>query len=160
MKLIISLTFSLISLLPLFSSAQSIKSVKYEELDEIIRSENGASVKVVNFWATWCKPCIEELPYFEKLQETYKGKDVEVLLVSLDFSADKAAAYKDKKNIQSEVVFLDETDHNRWIDKISPQWSGAIPATLIVDVRTGKEQFFERKFEEKELFTTIEKFVN
>lgn len=160
MKLLFYVVIGIIMLIPDFSSAQSVKSVKFDELNQIIRSAEGSAVKVVNFWATWCKPCIEELPYFEKLQETYGGKDVQVLLVSLDFSADKASAYKDKKNIQSEVVFLDETDHNRWIDKISPQWSGAIPATLIVDTRTGKEQFFERKFEEKELFSTIEKFVN
>ena len=160
MKLLFFVVLGIVTFIPEFSSAQSIKSVKFEELNQIIRSEEGSSIKVVNFWATWCKPCIEELPYFEKLQETYGGKDVEVLLVSLDFSADKAAAYKTKKNMQSEVVFLDETDHNQWIDKISPQWSGAIPATLIVDTRTGKEQFFERKFEEKELFSTIEKFIN
>jgi thiol-disulfide isomerase/thioredoxin len=160
MKLLFSFVLGIVTFIPEFSSAQSIKSVKFEELNQIIRSEDGSSVKVVNFWATWCKPCIEELPYFEKLQETYGGKDVQVLLVSLDFSADKASAYKSKKDIQSEVVFLDETDHNRWIDKISPQWSGAIPATLIVDTRTGKEQFFEQKFEEKELFSTIEKFIN
>lgn len=160
MKLLFSFVIGLFTLIPIFSSAQTVKSVKYEELEKIIRSEEGSAVKVINFWATWCKPCIEELPYFEKLKETYNGKDVQVLLVSLDFSADKASAYKDKKNIQSEVVFLDETDHNKWIDKISPQWSGAIPATLIVDTRTGKEQFFERKFEENELFLTIEKFVN
>lgn len=160
MKLLFSVVLGVIVLIPALSSAQSIKSVKFEELDQIIRSEEGASIKVVNFWATWCKPCIEELPYFDKLQKTYQGKDVQVLLVSLDFSADKASAYKDKKNIHSEVVFLDETDHNRWIDKISPQWTGAIPATLIVDTRTGKEQFFEQKFEEKELFSTIDKLVN
>lgn len=160
MKLLFSVVLGIVMFIPELSSAQSIKSVKFEELNQIIRSEEGSSVKVVNFWATWCKPCIEELPYFEKLQETYGGKDVQVLLVSLDFSADKASAYKSKKDIQSEVVFLDETDHNRWIDKISPQWSGAIPATLIVDTRTGKEQFFEQKFEEKELFSTIEKFIN
>jgi thiol-disulfide isomerase/thioredoxin len=160
MKLLFSYTVAVILLLPVVVSAQAVKSVKFEELNQIIRSGEGAPIKVINFWATWCKPCIEELPYFEKLQETYQGKDVEVLLVSLDFSADKAAAYKTKKNIQSEVVFLDETDHNQWIDKISPQWSGAIPATLIVNTQTGQEQFFEKKFEEKELFSAIEKFIN
>ncbi len=160
MKLFFSFIAALFLLLPAIVSAQSVKSVKFDELNQLIRSDQGAPVKVINFWATWCKPCIEELPYFEKLQETYKGKEVEVLLVSLDFTADKAAAYKTKKNIQSKVVFLDETDHNQWIDKISPQWSGAIPATLIVNTQTGQEEFFEKKFEEKELFSAIEKFTN
>jgi thiol-disulfide isomerase/thioredoxin len=160
MKLLCSYIAAILLLLPAFASAQAEKSLTFDELNQLIRSGEGAPIKVINFWATWCKPCIEELPYFEKLQETYQSKDVEVLLVSLDFSADKASAYKTKKNIQSEVVFLDETDHNKWIDKISPQWSGAIPATLIIDTNTGQEQFFEKKFEEKELFSTIEKFVN
>ena len=160
MKLLFSLVATVIMFLPSLTEAQAIKSVKFEQLNQLIRSAEGAPIKVVNFWATWCKPCIEELPYFEKLQDTYQGKNVQVLLVSLDFSADKAEAYKTKKNIQSEVVFLDETDHNRWINKISPQWSGAIPATLIVDTQTGTEEFFEKKFEEKELFSTLENFVH
>ncbi len=160
MKLILSFTIFLFMHVPHWVSAQSVKSIKFDELNQMIHTNEGAAIKVINFWATWCKPCIEELPYFEKLQQSYQQNNVEVVLVSLDFSADKAETYKNKKDIQSKVVFLDETDHNKWIDKISPQWTGAIPATLIIDTNSGKQEFFEKKFEEKELFSVIEKFVN
>ena len=44
----------------------------------------GSKTYIVNFWATWCAPCVKELPHFESIQENYK-EDVEVILVSLDF---------------------------------------------------------------------------
>ncbi len=139
--------------------AQDVKTVKFDELNQILQA-NPHQIKVVNFWATWCKPCIEELPYFEALQQAYDEKNLKVILVSLDFTQDKAAQFVSKKNINSEVLFLDETDHNTWINKISPDWSGAIPATLVIDGKLGKDQFFEKKFEKKDLFSVIEKSIN
>jgi thiol-disulfide isomerase/thioredoxin len=89
---------------------------------------------VVNFWATWCSPCIKELPFFEELNKNYSSKNVEVILVSLDFPNKYETSLKPfikEKNLQSKVVALNDTDSNTWIPKVSEDWSGAIPATLI-----------------------------
>ena len=93
-----------------------------------------ADVYVINFWATWCKPCIKELPYFEALREKYDDKNVHFVLVTLDFSEKLESLvlpFIDKHKLQSEIILLDDVDSNRWIPLVSEKWSGAIPATLI-----------------------------
>lgn len=111
---------------------------------------------VVNFWATWCKPCIKELPAFEKLNTEYGSQKVKVLLVSLDFPEkleSQVMPFIEKQNIKAEVVLLDDADANSWIPKVSPEWSGAIPATLIY--KKGERKFYERSFTFAELETEL-----
>ena len=63
---------------------------------------------VINFWATWCKPCVAELPSFDSLS---KISNVKILLVSLDFKEDiekKVNPFLAKNNIKMECVILDE----------------------------------------------------
>ena len=116
---------------------------------------------VVNFWATWCAPCIKELPYFEKVNHEFKNSDVEVILVSLDFPKkyeSKLKPFIKKNDLQSKVIALDDTDQNTWIPGISEDWSGAIPATLIYN--RDKRQFYEKSFSYDELVTEINNFKN
>ncbi len=105
----------------------------FEEFDYLLHQENDTTY-VINFWATWCKPCVAELPYFEELHQKYKNQKVKVILVSLDFkkSLDKHLYPFLKKNqLQSEVVLLADSKTNNWIDKVEPTWDGAIPVSII-----------------------------
>ncbi|MCF8378333.1 MAG: TlpA family protein disulfide reductase [Bacteroidales bacterium] len=105
-------------------------------------SKNNDTVYIINFWATWCKPCVDELPDFEKINHDFASQKVRVLLVSLDFpdKLDKLIVpFIAKNNIQSEVIHLTDVNGNEWINKVNPEWSGAIPATLIYK---GKSRFF------------------
>lgn len=115
---------------------------------------------VVNFWATWCKPCVKELPAFEKLNREYRNEKVKVLLVSLDFIKhydSKLIPFIKKYNLQSEVILLNDPRSNRWIDKVSPEWSGAIPATVIY--RGDKRGFYEQSFTYEELENELKKYI-
>jgi thiol-disulfide isomerase/thioredoxin len=118
-------------------------------------------VYVVNFWATWCSPCVKELPYFEKVNKEYKDKNVEVILVSLDFPKKKKTKllpFIQKKNLQSKVLHLDDIDEQFWIADIDKDWSGALPATLIYG--NGQRKFFEQSFTQEELENEIQSFIN
>jgi thiol-disulfide isomerase/thioredoxin len=131
----------------------------YDGLEPLITIKDD-KVHVVNFWATWCAPCIKELPYFEHINETYKVKNVEVLLVSLDFPKNYDSKLKPfiKKNlIRSKVIAFDDTDQNRWIPAINKDWTGAIPATIIY--KGDKRQFYERSFTKEELEIEILGFL-
>lgn len=107
---------------------------------------------VINFWATWCGPCVKELPYFEKLNAEYKDKSVEVILVSLDFPhvyESKLKPFIQKKNLKSRVVVLDDDNENKWINEIDTSWSGSIPATILYN--KNERKFFEKSFTYEEL---------
>lgn len=141
--------------------AQEIQVIKFPELQKMI-GEKDEGIKVINFWATWCKPCVEELGYFEELTEQYAGEKVQVILVSFDFVEDletRVARFVQKKQLKSKVVLLDETDYDSFINKISPEWSGAIPATLFVNTDTGKKEFYEKQFKKGELQTAVQSFM-
>ena len=117
-------------------------------------------VHVVNFWATWCAPCVKELPHFEDLRENYKNKDVEVFLVSLDFPKQydkKLKPFIKKHNLQSRVLVLDDVDMNSWIPKINEDWDGAIPVTIIY--KNDKRQFYNQTFTYEELEKEVKHFL-
>jgi len=123
-------------------------------------SMNDEKTYVINFWATWCAPCIKELPHFEKLNENYNGKNVEVVLVSLDFPRlyeKKLKPYIKENNLKSRVVALDDPNMNSWIPKINKDWTGAIPATIIYN--KDKREFYERSFNYEELVTELKQFI-
>jgi len=155
---IIALTFYLLTVC-LAVQAQQIESYTFESLNQKIQEESREQVVLVNFWATWCKPCIQELPYFESLNHDKRETKLKVLLVSLDMEKERAENYAQKKQLESEVLYLDEVDFNRWIDQISPDWSGAIPATLMI-APGGREAFYEGSFSKEELYNTVNLFIN
>jgi thiol-disulfide isomerase/thioredoxin len=139
------------------SSQAQVPVISFSELQKIIAT-NDDTLRVINFWATWCKPCVEELPHFEKLTATYKGKPLKVLLISMDFKnkVELVAAFAKRKQLISTVLLLDQGNPNDWIDKISPDWSGAIPATLFVGGKTKAYQFHEGDHDFETLHKTVQ----
>lgn len=136
----------------------NIPEVKIDALNT--RLKNGCdTIYVVNFWATWCGPCVAELPYFEKLDSVYKDKKVKVILVSTDFRKDidtRLKPFVEKRKLHSEVNFLDEIYDNEWIPKVDSAWQGNIPATKIYNAKTGKTVFLPRQT----TYTELDSLVN
>lgn len=140
---------------------EKARIIKFKELEKIM-NRKGEKLQVINFWATWCAPCIKELPYFEELNTTEPEK-FRVTLVSLDFADEfekRVIPFIEKRKIHSDVVLLDEIDYNSWIDKVDPTWSGAIPATLIINPNTGKRKFVERELKKSELQQLLKDLTN
>jgi thiol-disulfide isomerase/thioredoxin len=138
-----------------FAQSTDVISMDYQQLKPLLY-QNSESVQVVNFWATWCAPCIKKLPYFEELN---KLEGVEVLLVSLDFPKKKKTRlipFVEKHKLQSRVVHLDDEDENYWINDISTTWSGALPATLIYT--QNRRGFYEQSFTKDELFKEVNSY--
>ena len=136
--------------------SQDIPVIKWEGLESIIRSTK-EEILVVNFWATWCAPCVKELPYFEALNER-GGAQTKVVLINLDFAdkVERVKSFVTRKNLKADVFLLDEIDYNSWIDKVDPSWQGAIPATLIINSKTGHRKFLAKELEEGQLEKLIE----
>ena len=117
--------------------------VPFSSLEPLLHPSNDTTY-IFNFWATWCKPCVAELPYFEALNKKKQGEAFKLYLISLDFPKQiesKLIPFMEKNNLLGEVMVIEDPDPNTWIDRVDPSWSGAIPATLIVkaDRRTFHE---------------------
>lgn len=138
----------------------SLEILNYAGLEPYLSKEDSLTY-VVNFWATWCAPCVKELPHFEKLNNQYKNQNVEVLLVSLDFPSQydkKLKPFIAKHQLKSKILVLDDVDQNSWIPKVDSNWDGAIPVTLIYNKR--KRQFYDRTFDYAELENELKQFIN
>lgn len=139
------------------AKSQSVSIVKFGQLQQLVSQPND-TLYVINFWATWCAPCVEELPRFERAGLTYRSEKLKVLLVSMDAKADlktRVLPFVRHRRIRSRVVLLDETDLNTWVDKLVPEWSGALPMTLVLNNRQRVRQFIGKPVKEGELESII-----
>jgi thiol-disulfide isomerase/thioredoxin len=143
-----------------FSSvAQEIPKWKIEQLDSYIK--NADKPTIINFWATFCKPCIEEIPYFQKLVNKYKSSGIQLLLVSLDLPEDykKIKPFAVKRKITEPIVYLDETNADIFCPKVDKRWSGVIPASLFINPLTGYRIFFEDQLSEAKVEAQIKVMI-
>lgn len=126
--------------------SMSIQVLNYDQLKPLLHQSNDTTY-VVNFWATWCAPCVQEIPYFVALDSLYADHPFKLVLVSLDFKKDyvrKLLPFVKEKKLEEYVLVLEDNRANYWIDDIDPSWSGAIPATLVFN---GEERkFYEKSF--------------
>ena len=132
-----------------------IAALCFAELEPIFQKQNDTTY-VINFWATWCKPCVKELPYFENVNANPSEEKIKVILVSIDFPEkleSHVMPFVKKNNIQSEVILLADDDANTWIPKVDSTWSGAIPATVIY--KADKRVFVEGSMTQVELDSKI-----
>ncbi|MBA2499085.1 MAG: TlpA family protein disulfide reductase [Chitinophagaceae bacterium] len=142
-------------------NAQKIPAYKINDLEALI--DKSEKPMIVNFWATFCIPCIEEIPYFIKKTKEYEKHDVSLLLVSLDmedYYPAKIKSFALKQNFAAPLAWLNETDADLFCPRIDKEWSGAIPATLFVNNKTGYRKFFEDQLTEEELDAEIKAMLN
>lgn len=151
MKLIIS---SLVTLLLSFGfisdqSNKELQLISFPEFEEMT-NEKSDKIRIFNFWATWCAPCVKEMPYFQKVKD--EDPKLDLIFISMDDGRkpERVTTFMERRNISSPVYLLNDVDYNKWIDKVDPSWSGAIPATLFVKP-DGSRFFHEGEVTEEEL---------
>lgn len=141
------------------SYGQEVGSIDRDELLELLNKDND-TVYVVNFWATWCSPCVAEIGYFEALHKSRSDDKLKVVLVNLDFPNQvdrRVIPFMKEKDLTARVLNMTEMDYNSWIPDVDNEWSGAIPATLIYKGK--KREFIGRELSREELFNAAEAFL-
>jgi thiol-disulfide isomerase/thioredoxin len=146
-----SITVVVVLLLALVTNAQDVKKIKITELEKTIAEAK--TPLIVNFWATICKPCIEEIPYFQEEVKNHAADSVQLLLVSLDLNDDyaKIPKFATRMKFTAPIVWLNETNADYFCPKVDPKWSGAIPASLFINNKTGFRKFYEEQLSHEEL---------
>ncbi|MEO6000678.1 MAG: TlpA disulfide reductase family protein [Chitinophagaceae bacterium] len=128
------------------STGQGIKKMSIGELEKYIRDSE--KPLVVNFWATFCAPCVHEIPYFKStINEKFNGM-VDLILVSLDppdYFPAKISSFASQKNFSIPLVWLNETNADYFCPRIDLKWSGSIPATLMVNNKKNYRKFYEQQ---------------
>lgn len=143
------------------SVAQQIPSWKITDVQHYLNSTDG--VVVVNFWATFCKPCVAEIPGFIKTTSDYKEKGAKLLLVSLDLPSyypSRIASFARQHNFTVPIAWLQETNADYFCPAIDSSWSGSIPATLIINRKTGYRKFFEGEMTQVEFDSAMKQAVS
>ena len=143
-----------------FTALSCSAQVKFLTLDKLEQRINKGkdTTYVVNFWATWCGPCVEELPYFEKLNKEYQNKPIKVILMSMDFKSKlerEVIPFVKKHQLSSEIYVLDEADQQAFIKRIDRKWSGAIPATWFINSNRKINALYEKEFTYVDLTNTL-----
>lgn len=142
-------------------SGQKIEYLKIPDLEKIIKNPDN-KLHVVNFWATWCPPCVKELPYFQSVAKNYDPSKVKFILISLDFPSQiekQLIPFLKKNKILLDVAVMTDMDYNAWIDKVDASWQGNIPATLVFNNTQKIRHFKPGELDEAELKSIIDKFL-
>jgi thiol-disulfide isomerase/thioredoxin len=139
--------------------AQELPAWKLSDLQAAIKSDKPT---ILNFWATFCKPCIEEIPHFQEMAKKYEKQGVQLILVSLDPKdafPQKIKTFVQRRGFTARMAFLDETNADIFCPAVDESWSGAIPATLFINNKTGYRKFYEEQLSKEQLEKEIVKLL-
>jgi thiol-disulfide isomerase/thioredoxin len=146
-------------LIGMMVSAQEIKKIKITDLEKTIAEAK--TPLIVNFWATFCVPCIEEIPYFQEEVKKHAADSVQLILVSLDLPDDyaKIAPFATRRKFTATIVWLNETNADYFCPKVDRKWSGAIPSSLFINNKTGYRKFYEEQLSHEKLKTEMTSLI-
>ena len=150
----------IVLLITITGMGQEVKKIKITELEKIIAEAK--TPLIVNFWATFCIPCIEEIPYFQEEVKNHAADNVQLILVSLDLADDyaKIAPLAKRMKFTAQIIWLQETNADYFCPKVDPKWSGAIPSSLFINNATGYRKFYEEQLSHEKLKIAMDSLIS
>jgi thiol-disulfide isomerase/thioredoxin len=153
---------ALLILSGIYAMSQTVSVIKFPQLQAMMQRHNDTTY-VFNFWATWCSPCVEEFPNFQKFSASNSNTKVKVIFISMDFKKDldqKLNPFLKNHDVKNQVYLLDDQDYNSWIDKVDKSWNGDLPATLVVNNKSGVHKLYPHPFTLDQLEQTLKPYIN
>lgn len=148
-------------LIPLSIKGQNVDYIRIPDLEKILDNKEN-KIHVINFWATWCGPCVREFPLFEKVSKDYKDDKVKFLMISLDFPSQvekQLIPFLKKNNSVLDIAVMMDVDYNVWIDKVDVTWQGDIPVTLVFNNAKRQRNFHKGEIDEDGLRKLINAYL-
>ena len=152
-----TISFIIVLCLGLNVFSQDVAKWKLSDLQTAIARVDRPTI--FNFWATFCQPCIKEIPYFQELVKKYDSAGVRLILVSLDLPEaypKQISFFASKRGFKAPIKFLDETNADIFCPAVDSSWSGALPASLFINHKTGYRKFFEEQLSKEKLEKEIQ----
>lgn len=140
------------------SDEELLKEVNGRDLQKIVDSYRGEKVVLINMWATWCGPCVEEFPHIIKLQRKY-DEQLQVVFVSTDFDKETAINFLREQGVNWTTYFKTGKDQ-QFIESVSDKWTGAMPFTKILDKQGNVVASWENKADFATFDTNFKKALN
>jgi len=124
-----------------------LKTVDASDINKQVESHQGNKAVLINFWATYCAPCIEEFPMIVDLSKQYKDKDLKVYFVSADWldREDEVINFLKEAGVEGLSFIKEEGNDNNFINAISREWSGALPFTIVYNKNGDLSDYWEMK---------------
>ncbi|HLF34726.1 MAG TPA: TlpA disulfide reductase family protein, partial [Cyclobacteriaceae bacterium] len=131
------------------------ENLGYTEFDFLLKDISGQTLDVrtlkgktifLNFWATWCPPCIAEMPDIEKLYKNVKGEGIVFLMVSVDDDFEKAKKFAEKRNLSMKIYAPDSGIPTVFTSRTIPSTYVISPGGKIVMKREGMARYNSRTF--------------
>jgi thiol-disulfide isomerase/thioredoxin len=144
-------------LLGLFLLASaSLTPVDEAAVQKLVNANKG-KVLIVNFWATWCAPCREEMPQLLALERRYAPKGVKLVLISADEPGDETSVreFLAAQKAPAPWYLKKSANDDQFINSIDPKWSGALPAMFVYDRAGRRVKTFIGETEMKDLEAAI-----
>ncbi|MGB2869814.1 MAG: TlpA family protein disulfide reductase [Bacteroidota bacterium] len=124
-----------------------VESLNEEKFRKLIKERNG-KILLLNVWATWCAPCVEEFPDLVRLHNESEGSSVEVVVLSIDEPEDvqqKIIPFLKQHHATMKAYVKGFKKDDALIDALNKNWSGAVPATFLYDTNGNQRSFLVGK---------------
>lgn len=137
--------------------SQEVKPIDLKQFETLLNRQKD-TIYVYNFFATWCKPCVKEIPHFVKFANDSASTKVKVVFINLDQLEnleDIVNPFVSKKKITQNIYLLSNSNYTLWMPRVDRRWGGSIPATLVINGRNNKRGFIEGEISYKELSSLV-----
>ena len=123
-------------ILTLYSAKFELIQSTSEQIMSKIKSFSSQKAVLLNIWALWCVPCVEEFPMIVDLDDEYD--ELEIIFVSADFHEQKSEVQKFlKKQGLDSISFIKNEKDDPFISGIHPEWTGSLPFTVVYSKNSG-----------------------